>query len=297
MDILDLRNLAFDCAENMAAPAGEEPVTRSYSYLNGRGFTSDTNSRWGHGILSLTCLFTPSGGLQDPTTGNAISGGIYGPMAGPVTGASITGLDYTGRDFGYGFAVPVARENFALAATANLRPVQAISGNYASAYAPGAYRGNLWRSGAVSVDLTAAGNAIGTVLQWQSGGLILSSGIAAQPEGVGSLSGSRAFRAPSTVSAAITAAYGKGLPNGFSAHLQADHWRTLTTHGRSLWEGAEIRESRLSAALAKRIGRHEFSLQGVWRSGLAGSLDVNGRDWALSPQAESGVWLAWRRGL
>ena len=297
MDILDLRNLAFDCAEDMPAPEGETAVTRSYSYANGRTFTSDTNSTWGHGILSLTCLFTPNGGLQNPVTGNPISGGIYGPLAGAVTGATISGVDYTGRDFGHGFAYPVARENFALAATANLRPVQAISGVYGSTHAQGAYRGRLWQRGAVSVDLTAAGNAIGTALQWQSGGLILSSGIAVQPEGVGSLTGSRAFRAPSTVSAAITAAYGKGLPNGFSAHLQADHWRTLTTHGRSLWEGAEIRESRLSAALAKRIGRHEFSLQGVWRSGLAGSLDVSGRNWALSPQAESGVWLTWRRGV
>ena len=86
MDVLDLRNLAFDCAENMSAPDGETAVTRSYSYSNGRTFTSDTNSRWGHGILSLTCLYTPNGGLQDPTTGNPISGGIYGPVAGPITG-------------------------------------------------------------------------------------------------------------------------------------------------------------------------------------------------------------------
>ena len=122
MDILDLRNLAFDCAENMAAPAGETATTRSYSYKNGRSFTSDTNSTWGHGILSLTCLFTPNGGLQNPVTGNSISGGIFGPVAGPITGASITGVDYTGRDFGYGFAYPVARENFALLATAAVQP-------------------------------------------------------------------------------------------------------------------------------------------------------------------------------
>ena len=81
--------------------------------------------RWGHGILSLTCLFTPNGGLQNPVTGNAVSGGIYGPVAGPITGASITGVDYTGRDFGYGFARPVARENWALAALAkNLSAVE-----------------------------------------------------------------------------------------------------------------------------------------------------------------------------
>ena len=186
MDVLDLRNLAFDCAENMDAPDGETATTRSYSYSNGRSFTSDTNSQWGHGILSMTCLFKPNGGLQNPVTGNAISGGIYSPLAGVVTGASITGVDYTGRDFGYGFAYPVARENWALAsltqvaprggaATANLRPVQAISGVYGLTYVRGAYSGRLWQNGAVSVDLTAsaphggAGSAIGTAVQWQSG--------------------------------------------------------------------------------------------------------------------------------
>ena len=150
MDVLDLRNLAFDCAEDMPAPEGETATTQPViPYKNGRTFTSDTNSTWGHGILSLTCLFTPNGGLQNPVTGNAISGGIYGPLAGVVTGASITGVDYTGRDFGYGFAYPVARENYALvsltqaaprggAATANLWPVQAISGVYGLTHASGA---------------------------------------------------------------------------------------------------------------------------------------------------------------
>ena len=38
MDILDLRNLAFDCAEDMPAPEGETATTRSYSYKNGRTF-------------------------------------------------------------------------------------------------------------------------------------------------------------------------------------------------------------------------------------------------------------------
>ena len=312
MDVLDLRNLAFDCAENMAAPEGETATTRSYSYKNGRTFTSDTNSTWGHGILSLTCLFTPNGGLQNPVTGNAISGGIIGPLAGAVAGASITGVDYTGRDFGYGFARPVARENLALAALtqaaprggaaiANLRPSGARNGFRGLPYGSAAYSGRLWHSGAVSVHLTAAaprggaGNAMGLVTQWQNGNLTLRGGIAAQPEGVGSLSGSRAFRAPSAVSAALTMAYGREFRPGLSAHLQADHWRTLATRGRSLWDGAELRESRLTAALVQRAGRHEISLQGVWRSGLSGSLDVSGRNWALAPDADSGVWLTWRR--
>ena len=293
MDILDLRNLAFDCAENMSAPAGEDPVERSYSYSNGRTFTSETNSTWGHGILSLTCLFTPNGGLQDPTTGNAISGGIIGPIAGPVTGALITGIDYTGRDFAYGFARPVARENFALLATTAVQPSKTISRVNALGHGSAVVLSALAKTDRFSLDLTASGNAIGIVSEWRFGRLTFRGGFAAQPEGVGSLTGSRAFRAPSAVSAAITAAYAEALPNGFSAHVQADHWRTLATWGRSLWEGAQLSESRISAALVRRIGRHEFALQGVWRSGLSGSLDVSGRSWAVSPQREKGLWLTW----
>ena len=270
MDILDLRNLAFDCAENMAAPAGETATTRSYSYKNGRSFTSDTNSTWGHGILSLTCLFTPNGGLQNPVTGNSISGGIFGPVAGPITGASITGVDYTGRDFGYGFAYPVARENFALLATAAVQPSIEFSRNYALGHGSGAVLSTLAKTDRFSLNLTAAGNAIGAVANWQVGNLLVQGGLAVQPEGVGSLTGSRAFRAPSAVSAAITAAYGKVLPHGFSAHLQADHWRTLATQGRSLWEGAQLRESRMSVALVKRFGAHEISVQGCGGPGWPG---------------------------
>ena len=316
MDILDLRNLAFDCAENMPAPEGETATTRSYSYSNGRSFTSDTNSTWGHGILSMTCLFTPNGGLQNPVTGTAISGGIFGPMAGPVTAASITGVDYTGRDFGYGFARPVARENFALvsltqaaprgwAAPANLSASGAFFGSRVVPHAVTKVRGDgaAGPASGPNLVLAAAGNAIGLTTEWRFRGLTIRGGVAAQPEGVGSLTGSRAFRAPSALSAAITAAYGRAMPKGFSAHLQADHWRTLATHGRSLWEGAEIRESRVSAALVKRVdpregvGHHEFALQAVWRSGLSGALDVDGRSWALSPRAESGVWLTWTARL
>lgn len=300
MDILDLRNLAFDCAENMDAREGDTSTERTYSYSNGREFTSTTNSTWGHGILSLTCLFTPNGGLQNPVTGNAISGGIFGPIAGPVTGASITGVDYTGRDFGYGFAYPVARENVALAATANLRPVAAISGRHAFGYGGAAVHGRLWQSGAIRVDLTAAappggaGSAIGAAVQWQAGNMTIRSGIATQPDGVGSLTGSRAFRAPSTLSAAITAAYTKAMPHGFSVHVQADHWRTIATAGRSLWQSARLAEFRFGAAMVKRAGKHEIALQARWQSGLAGSLTVDGRNWPVSGTRDRGVWLTWR---
>ena len=301
MDILDLRNLAFDCAENMDAREGDTTTERSYSYSNGRSFTSTTNSSWGHGILSLTCLFTPNGGLQNPVTGNAISGSIVGPMAGPVTGATVTGVDYTGRDFGYGFAHPVSRENLALAATANLRSVAATYGARAYRHGFGSVNGTLWQNGALRVDLTAAaaprgsaGDAVGIAANWQVGNLTIRGGIATQPEGVGSLSGSRSFRAPSTLSAAITAAYAKALPFGFSVHVQADHWQTVATRGRSLWESAELAESRLGASLVKRAGRHEFSIQAAWQSGLSGSLDVDGRNWPVAGVRESGLWLTWR---
>ena len=203
------------------------------------------------------------------------------------------GVDYTGRDFGYGFARPVARENFALAATANLRASGVIASADGLGYAPGAFSGRLAQRGRLAVDLTAAGNAVGVVSAWRIGGLTIRGGLAAQPEGAGSLTGSRAFRAPASVSAAVTAAYGKAFPLGFSTHVQAHHWRTVATQGRSLWEGADLRESRLSAAVVKRAGPHEFALQGVWRSGLSGSLRVDGRSWALAPQRETGLWLTW----
>lgn len=297
MKVLDLRNLAFECAKNMAVEGAEGTTRRTYSYLNNpeSEFTSFTNSTWGHGILSLTCLFTPNGGLQNPVTGDPISGGIYGPVAGPVTGASITGFDYTGRNFGYGFARPLARPNYALAATANLRPAQAISRPGRPMAGAAAFSGSLWRSGAFGVDLTAAGNAIGAAAGWQAGNWTLRGGLALQPEGAGSLTGSRAFRAPATASAAITAAYAKGLRGGFSVHLQADHWRTLAAQGRSLWENAELTESRISAGLARRAGDHEVALQAVWQSGVRGALRVAGRDWRLAGIRESGVWLTWRK--
>ena len=309
MDVLDLRNLAFDCAQNRDPRAGDSSTERTFEYSNGRSFTSSTNPTWGHGVFSLTCLFTPNGGLQDPTTGNAISGSIYGPIAGPVTGASITGVDYTGRDFGYGFAQPVARENLALAATSNLRSVAAISGDGAYRHGFGSVNGKLWHRGALRVDLTAAGaahggngDAIGIAAHWQAGNLTLRGGIASQPEGAGSLTGSRAFRAPSTLSAAVTAAYAKALPHGFSVHVQADHWRTVATRGRSLWEAADLSESRFGASLVKRFapreggGRHEFAVQAAWQSGLSGALDVDGRSWPVSGLRDRGVWLTWRRG-
>ena len=294
MDILDLRNLAFDCAEYMSVE-GVSGTERTYSYSNGRSFTSTTNSTWSHGILSLTCLFSPNGGLQNPVTGNAISGGIIGPMAGPVTGATITGVDYTGRDFGYGFARPVARENYALAATANLSASGGRSRIHGPEHGPTDYSARLRQGPAVGMHLGASGNALGGSVQWRAGNLTLNAGVAIQPEGVGSLTGTRAFRAPSTVSAVITAAYAKVLPYGFSVHVQADHWRTVATHGRSLWESAELAESRLRASLVKRAGRHEFAVQAAWQSGLSGSLAVDGRIWPVVGVRESGLWLTWRR--
>ena len=227
-------------------------------------------------------------------TGNAISGGIYGPVAGPITSASITGVDYTGRDFGYGFARPVARENWALlAASRNLSASQPFFGNRSVPHAATKVLGAGATGPAVAANLTVAGNALGLAAEWRTRGLTIRGGVAVQPEGVGSLTGARAFRAPSALSVAMTAAYGRDLGQGLSLHVQVDHWRTLATRGRSLWESASLSESRISAALVKRIGANEFTLQGVWRSGLSGSLDVSGKAWALAPKVERGLWVTW----
>ena len=295
MDILDLRNLAFDCAEDMPAPEGEDLVTRQYSYSNGRTFTSETNSRWGHGIFSLTCLFTPNGGLQDPTTGTPISGGLYGPLAGPITRAAITGVDYTGRDFGYGFARPMQRENPALAVTANLRIAERRIGHRAVRHRFHGAGASLWRRGPLGIDFAASHSALGAALQWQGFGWTGRSGLAVQPDGAGPLIGTRSFRAPATLSTSLTIAFGRTLAAGLSIHLQADHWRTLATGGRSLWKSANLRESRLTATFVKRTRGNEFALMGVWHSGLTGALNVSGRSWALAPRPRQGVWLTWTR--
>ena len=68
-----------------------------------------------------------------------------------------------------------------------------------------------------------------------------------------------------------------------------------------LWQSANLSESRISAALVKRFapreggGRHEIALQFVWQSGLAGSLDVDGKNWPVTGVREQGVWLTWRK--
>ena len=130
MDILDLRNLAFRLRRGHARARRRnrrhaQLLVQERSHVHVR---HEFHLGPRHPV-SMTCLFTPNGGLQNPVTGNAISGGISGPLAGVVTGASITGVDYTGRDFGYGFAYPVARENYALLATTAVQPSAPISRN------------------------------------------------------------------------------------------------------------------------------------------------------------------------
>ncbi len=293
MDILDLRNLAFDCAKNMPPEEGETATEYTFSYTNGRQFTSRTTPTWGHGIFDVECLFTPNGGLQNPTTGEAVAGGIFGPVQGAIASAFLASVDYTGRDFGYGFARPVAQENFALLANANL------SGeNFGTAAHKTLLQG---KNGLIRLDLTAAGNALGASASLASrGGLILRAGLAIQPEGAGSLSGSRSFRAPSTLSATASAAWSAGLPvtaftgSDLSFHIQADHWRTLTARGRSLWQDAQLQESRLSASLVKRIGKHELSLVALWQSGIHGALQVNEKNWNVDGVENRGAQLVWR---
>ena len=214
MDVLDLRNLAFDCAENMPCPAGEESMVREYSYLNGRGFTSATNSRWGHGILSLTCLFTPERRacrIRPPVMQSPA--GSTGPWPDRSPALRSRAWITPAGTSGMGLRYPVARENWALAATANLeRRTEAFSG-YSHLWAYGSRGVSAARCGPQRRDYgsnltaaapgggaalgAAAGNAIGNPAGWQRGGFMLQSGHGgATRRGQGSLTGLRAFRAP-----------------------------------------------------------------------------------------------------
>ena len=294
MDAVDLRNLAFDCAENMPAPEGQTTVTESLSYTNGRSFSSQTSAQWGHGILSLACLFTPNGGLRNPATGEPLSGGIFGPLSGPVVGALAAGADYTGRSFGYGFARPARAENWALKAAMNAGSAQAGPALPAAVYGAAFGSGSLARRGRLRLDLAAAGNALAVSAQSQASVWILRAGLAIQPEGAGSLAGARSFRAPAVVSAALRIGYARPVSRTVTVWLGADHWRAASIQPRSLWEDADLAETRLTAAFTFQAASHQLTLQGVWQSGLRGRLTVSGRPWILTPRPQRALWLTWR---
>ena len=48
-------------------------------------------------------------------------------------------------------------------------------------------------------------------------------------------------------------------------------------HDHQVALNARLNESRVTAALIKRAGKHEFTLQGVWRSGVAKADAIDGR--------------------
>ena len=278
-DLLELRDLVLGCAEDL----GEE----------------GSDAMWGRGVLSFNCLFTAQGELRDPRTDAILSGGIYGPLAGlyggaldapVIAGGSIPGLDTTGRDFAYPMMRWSHRENHALlVATGNLGRSQAV-------YLPDGFTRTqglgtpLFARGGFTAGFAAAGDALGAAAQWRTGGFskgtglwTLRGGFAVQPEGTGSLTGERVFRAPVTFSSAISVAFQHSFTQKLSLHIQGNYWMTLNTQPRSLWAGAQLSELRASASLAYRSSRISAELQAQYQGGLSGRLDVAGQKIHLMP--------------
>ena len=278
-DLLELRDLVLGCAEDL----GEE----------------GSDAMWGRGVLSFNCLFTAQGELRDPRTDAILSGGIYGPLAGlyggaldapVIAGGSIPGLDTTGRDFAYPMMRWSHRENHALlVATGNPGRSQAV-------YLPDGFTRTqglgtaLFASGGFTAGFAAAGDALGAAAQWRTGGFsqgtglwTLRGGFAVQPEGTGSLTGERVFRAPVTFSSAISVAFQHSFTQKLSLHIQGNYWMTLNTQPRSLWAGAQLSELRASASLAYRSSRISAELQAQYQGGLSGRLDVAGQKIHLMP--------------
>ena len=272
-ELLDVRDLMFDCAEDM----GEEGI----------------DSMWGRGILSVSCLFTPSGQLRDPRTGAILSGGIYGPLAGHdgnawdtrfPSGASIPGVDRTGRDFAYSFVRPLHRENHALlAATALVDGAGPINLWAPDSRVPGRSVAFL-ENGGFSARIAATGDAVGASLFWRTGGipeipglLTFQGGLALQQEGAGSLIGTGAFRAPATFSSAFSLAFQHSFTARLSLLVRGQYWMTLDTQPRSLWAGAQLSEFRATAALTYRSGGVRSVLQAQYGGSVSGRLNVAGR--------------------
>ena len=286
-DLLELRDLVLGCAEDM----GEE----------------GPDSMWGQGVLSFNCLFTPQGELRDPRTDTILSGGIYGPLGvlqgstgdlRGLAGGSMVGIDRTGRDYSYPITHWANRENYALlAATASYNASDAI----AFAPVPGGVQGRsaaVLQRGGFSTRIAAAGDAAGAVAQLSAGGILtktglwtLRAGIALQPEGAGSLTGERAFRAPSTLSSAFSLAFQHSFTPRLSLHVQGHYWMTLDTGSRSLWAGAQLSEIRASASIIYRSSGLRAILQTQYVGGLSGRLDVAGKSIRLMPHTATQMSL------
>ena len=273
-DLVDLRDLVLDCAVDM----GEE----------------GPDAMWGRGVLSFSCLFTPQGGLRDPRTGDVLSGGIQGPVAGYygragnapyLLGQSIRGIDRTGRDFAYPLMQWSHRENHALlAATADR------DGSYGFSPMELGGRGLTGRSAQVlanrgfSARISASGNAFGAAAVWRRNGLLGPSGLwtfrgglAVQQEGAGPLVGTGVFRAPSTLSSAFSIEFQHSLTSRLFLDVRGQYWMTLNNESRSLWAGTQLSELRASASLSLQLGRARTVLKAQYGGGLRGRLDVAGK--------------------
>ena len=241
---------------------------------------------WGHGVLSFNCLFTPQSDLRDPRTGAILSGGIFGPLAGPYGGAedapslagvSISGVDRTGRSFTYPLMRWSYRENDALlAATAVPNNSDEISSWELGGFRARSRSATVLQEGGFSARIAASGDALGAVALWRAGGLLARSGLwtfrgglALQPEGAGSLTGTGVFRPPSTLSSAFSAAFQHNFTPTLSLHVQGQYWMTLSTGTRSLWADAQLAEFRASASLHYRLGRARAILQAQYRRRIA----------------------------
>ena len=277
-DLLELRDFVFQCAEDMGEPR--------------------VDSRWGHGILNTACLFSPQGDLIDPRTGAAISGGIYGPV-GNIFGDAITGFDRTGRDFAYPVTRWRWRDNEALLAISGAESApEPFPGQGIRTYAPGISRATLIESGPFQAQIAAAGDALAAISQWRAGGLwklpgafTFRGGFAMQPEGAGSLSGERAFRAPATFSSAFSFAWQHSFSANLSLHAKGQYWMTLAAQPRSLWTGMQLSEVRASASLVYQHKRSQITLQAQYFGGLGGQLHVAEREILLMPQSTRQITL------
>ncbi|MYE03516.1 MAG: BACON domain-containing protein [Bacteroidetes bacterium SB0662_bin_6] len=287
-DLLELRDLVLDCAEDMG-DAGPD-------------------SMWGRGVLSFACLFTPHGDLRDPRTGTILSGGIYGPLAGPLghvadapalLGAPFNGIDGTGRDFAYPLMRWSHRENHALLAATGASsgaadaPLRGLAG-----FAARSRSSTILEDGNFSARIAAAGDTLGAAALWRPGGVFARSGmwtfrggLALQPEGAGPLTGSGVFRAPSMLSSAFSVAFQRSLGRNLYLNARAQHWMTLNAETRSLWEDAHLSEFRASASLSFRMGRARAVVQAQYAGGLRGRLNVAEQSIVLARQAARQLWF------
>ena len=288
-DLLALRDLVLGCAEDL----GDE----------------GPDAMWGHGVLSFNCLFTPQSDLRDPRTGAILSGGIIGPLSGThggagsvasLAGAPISGVDRTGRNFTYPLTRWSYRENHALlAATAVPDNSDEIPSWKSGGFRARTRSAAVLQEGGFSARISASGDALGAVALWRAGGLLARSGLwtfrgglALQPEGAGSLTGSGVFRAPSTLSSAFSAEFQHNFTATLSLRVQGQYWLTLKTGTRSLWADAQLTEIRASASLHYRLGRMRAILQAQYGGGLRGRLEVAER--AIGLQRHSAKQLSLR---